>query len=392
MQRKWIAILLMSMVLFLVNAPQYAMAQGEQPPTDSPNLSLSTSYPSQVIGTGETATFNLKLTTTNTPVTLQLEMKEIPDGWTATFRGGGQIVQAVYVQPDVDSSVELLLEPPADLQPGSYHFVVSSVDGNIEADLPLDLTIKEKLPPALSLTVALPTLKGTPSTTFRYNATLKNEGDEELSVNLIADAPASFQVNFTLSGQDVTNIPLAANQTQQISIEVKLIGDVSAGNYPINVQAQGGEAQASLTLTAEVTGQATLSVSAPDGRLSGQAYAGRDTPIQVTIQNTGTAVARGIELSASPPSGWSVDFTPKQISEIPAGQQAEVTANIHPADKAVAGDYMVTVRAQPAEGASQSADFRITVLTSTLWGIVGIALVAVALGVVALAVVRFGRR
>jgi len=205
---------------------------------------------------------------------------------------------------------------------------------------------------SLSLTVDLPTLKGMPSTTFRYNATLKNEGDEELSVNLLADAPASFQVNFNLSGQDVTNIPLGANQTQRLSIEVQPIGDISAGSYPIIVQAQGVEAQASLTLTAEVTGQAKLSVSAPDGRLSGQAYAGRDTPLKVILQNTGTAAARGIELSASESSGWSVDFTPKQISEIPAGQQVEVTANIHPADKAIAGDYMVTVSAQPAEGAS----------------------------------------
>jgi uncharacterized membrane protein len=392
MQRKWNLILLVSMVFFLFGLPKAVLAQGEQPPSDAPSLTLFTSYPSQVIGTAETATFTLNLTTTNTPKTLQLSMKEMPDGWTATFRGGGQIVQAVYVEPDTQASVELLLEPPTDLQSGSYHFVVSGVDGATEVDLPLDLTVKEKLPPSLSLTVNLPTLKGTPSTTFRYNATLKNEGDEDLSVNLLADAPTNFQVNFNLSGQDVTNIPLTPNQSQQLSIEVQPVGDVPAGSYPITVQAQGAEAQASLTLTAEVTGQSKLSVTAPDGRLSGQAYAGQSTPLKITLQNTGSAAAVGIELSASPPSGWSVDFTPQQIAEIPAGQQVEVTANIQPSDQAVAGDYMVTVNAKPAEGASQSADFRITVLTSTLWGIVGIALVAIALGVVAIAVVRFGRR
>jgi uncharacterized membrane protein len=70
----------------------------------------------------------------------------------------------------------------------------------------------------------------------------------------------------------------------------------------------------------------------------------------------------------------------------------EVTAHIRPADKAVAGDYVETIRAQTAQGASKSADFRITVLTSTLWGAAGIGLIAVSVGVVALAVVRFGRR
>jgi len=53
---------------------------------------------------------------------------------------------------------------------------------------------------------------------------------------------------------------------------------------------------------------------------------------------------------------------------------------------------MVTMRAKPADGTTESAEFRITVATSTIWGIVGIALIAVAVGVVSIAVMRFGRR
>ena len=43
-------------------------------------------------------------------------------------------------------------------------------------------------------------------------------------------------------------------------------------------------------------------------------------------------------------------------------------------------------------GSPKSANFRITVLTSTLWGAVGIAIIAIALLVVVFAVARFGRR
>ena len=39
---------------------------------------------------------------------------------------------------------------------------------------------------------------------------------------------------------------------------------------------------------------------------------------------------------------------------------------------------MVTVRAQPAGGTQESVDYRITVVTSTLWGVAGVALIAVA--------------
>lgn len=135
-----------------------------------------------------------------------------------------------------------------------------------------------------------------------------------------------------------------------------------------------------------------MTITAPDGRLSGEAYAGKETPLKLVVRNTGSAPARNIELSASQPSGWSVVFEPQQIAEIPTDQQVEVTAKVQPTEKAVAGDYVVTVRAHPEGGASESAEFRITVLTSTLWGVVGIALIAVAVVVVGLAVMRFGRR
>ena len=83
---------------------------------------------------------------------------------------------------------------------------------------------------------------------------------------------------------------------------------------------------------------------------------------------------------------------PADVVEVPANGQVDVTASVKPADQAIAGDYMITFNAQPNDGASQSADFRVTVRASTLWGIVGVALIAVAVAIVGLAVVRFGRR
>ena len=211
-------------------------------------------------------------------------------------------------------------------------------------------------------------------------------------MNLIADAPAGFMVNFKLTGKDITSLPIEANSSKRITVEAKAFGVVPAGSYPLKVIAQGGDVQASIDLTIEVAGQPELKVSGPDGRLSGEAYAGKESPIKVVIVNNGTAAAHNVELSATSPSGWKVTFDPKTIDEIPVGQQVEVTANVVPGEKAIAGDYIVTVRAKPAEGSSASADFRITVRTSTLWGIIGVVIIAIAVAVVALAVARFGRR
>ncbi len=388
--RRLLAISFLAAVMVLaVGVIGTASAQG---PGD--DLTLFTQYPSQVVERGKTISFKLILRTQGNAQTVRLDMKNMPEGWKATFRGGGNVIKSVYVQPDEDARVDLRLEPPANVESGTYQFVVEARgerSGRVE--LPLELTMEEKLPAKLSLSTELPTLKGSPTTTFRYSVRLSNDGDEPLDVALVADAPPPFLVTFKLTGKEVTSLPLDANESKTLTVEAKsLASNLAADTYPITIRAQGGDVEATLQLTAEVTGQPDLTVTAPNGRLSGEATAGKESPLQVIVRNTGTAAAYNVELSATPPSGWSVEFDPKVIAEIPVGEEVEVTAKIKPAEKAIAGDYMVTIRARPAEGGSESADFRITVRTSTLWGVVGIALIAVAVAVVAAAVFRFGRR
>ncbi len=381
---RWLALIVM---LALVAAP--AFAQGGT----SGELAIYTRYPSRIIEPGRTPYFDLTIKNNGTvPRTVRLEVKGLPEGWTATFRGGGDIIQAVFVQPGEEASVSLRLEPPAGLSSGSFSFQVVAESSGVTASFPLEIAFKEKLPPKLSMEVGLPTLKGTSTSTFRYDVTVKNEGDEDITVNLSAEAPKGFIVSFKSIGKDVSSIPIKANSSERLTVEVEPFAMLPAGSYSINLKAEGHEAVATATIIAEITGQPRLSITTPDGRLSGQAYAGRESPIKLIIKNNGSAPAYGVKLSASEPSGWSVEFEPKEIAEIPAGTQMEVTAKVRPGEKAVAGDYMITITAIPKEGSSASADFRITVLTSTLWGVVGIGIIAVAVLVVAVAVMRFGRR
>ncbi len=380
-------VLLLTLLLAVFGGPS-VLAQGQSPGT----LKIFTRYPVQEAAIGDSITFDLTVQSEATSQAVRLEVQGLPEGWTATFRGGGKVIRAVYAEKGEDALVDLRVELPEDVQPGTYSFLVVARGEQETAQFPLELIVQEKLPPSLKFEVELPMLRGTQNTIFRYDATLENEGDEDLSVSLTADAPAGFQVTFKLSGQDVTSIPIAANESKRLSIEVQAYTEVPAGTYEIGVLAQGGEARAATILTAEVTGQPELSISGVDGRLSGQAYAGRESSLKIVIQNTGTAPARGVQLSASQPSGWSVTFDPEEIPELPSGSEVEVTAKIRPSEQAVAGDYVVTVRAYPEDGSSESAEFRITVRTSTLWGVVGVALIAVAVFVVGLAVTRFGRR
>ncbi len=399
MRRSWtVAFLTLSAIALMLSSTLLAgLAQEGQPQTQpqEKGLTLSTPYPAQVIQADETVTLSLTVRNRGLPPQIvRLDVKEAPEGWKTSFLGGGRIVKAVYVETDDSVSVSLKLEPPKGVQPGTYRFVVTAQGEGVQSELPIELTVEEKLPPKLKLDVELPTLKGSPTTTFRYRATLENEGDEDLLVSLDADAPEGFEVTFKLrfGSEEVTSLPLKAGESKSLDIEVKPPRQAPAGEYKIKVRAQASEARAALTLTAIVTGRPDITVTTPDGRLSGRAYAGRETQLKIVVRNTGSAPAKNIRMSAFEPTGWTVEFEPETIPEIRPDGEVEVTAKVKPSEKAVAGDYMVTIRANGDEGASDSVEIRLTVLTSTLWGVVGIALIAVALGVVMLAVSRFGRR
>lgn len=386
-------VLFIPLVLLAV-LPRIALAQ-DTPPTPEPqtpqDLVLFTRFPSQEAAVGDDVTFPLTLRAPDAQV-VRLTAESMPNDWTASFRGDGKSVQSAYVLPGEDTNVNLQVTPPRYAQAGSYSFSIVANGENSRASLPIELILMEGAPTGLSLDIDLPTLKGSPDTTFRYNATLENNGAEEANVNIGAEAPGGMQVDFKLSGQSVTSVPLAAGESKSVSVEVKPFPELPAGAYEINVLAQAGDEQANTTLTAEVSGQVQLALTAPDGRLSAEATVGRETPMQLVVQNTGSAPARNIALSATPPSGWEVTFEPQTIAEIAAGQTVEVTARLKPAEQAVAGDYVVNFSARPEDGPSESAEFRITALTSTLWGLVGIALIAMAVAVVGVAVMRFGRR
>jgi uncharacterized membrane protein len=86
-----------------------------------------------------------------------------------------------------------------------------------------------------------------------------------------------------------------------------------------------------------------------------------------------------------------VVFEPKNLQNLAPNEHKEVQALLTPAAKAIAGDYVETLRAS-ARGESASSDFRVTVATSTVWGVAGAGIIAAALLVMVGAVARYGRR
>ncbi|TBH20680.1 NEW3 domain-containing protein [Thermus thermamylovorans] len=366
-----------------------ALAQGYR------GLSLGTPYPEIGVQPGESV--NLTLTLKNhglPPGVVRLSVTEVPQGWQASLIGGGRLVRAVYLAPEGESSLTLRIQPPREVAPGTYRFQVRAEGLGQTASLPIALVVGEGLPQRLSLEAELPILRGPPTSAFRYRVTLRNESDRDLLTSLEYEAPQGFQVTFTpaFTGQQVTSLPIRAGESRDLDVEVSLPRDTPADTYGFTVRAVAGDTRADLRLTLEVTGRPEVRVTTKEGRLSGRVTAGRENAIALVLRNEGSAPARNLTFSAFEPSGWEVRFEPEELEALEPGQEQEVTARVKPSPRAVAGDYMLTFSTRGDDGVSQTMDYRATVVTSTLWGLVGVALVAVALLVLAFAVSRFGRR
>ena len=223
---------------------------------------------------------------------------------------------------------------------------------------------------------------------------MTNDSGRDATINFSGDAPKNFQIGFpeAYGSQQLTSIPIEAGKSKDVEAALTIPRDTPAGDYKLALRAKTEAASADLPVSLTIVGQPRLAVSGEGGRLSGEAYAGQAGQLTVVLRNDGSEAARDIELNATTPEGWKSSFDPKQVAQLGPGATQDVKVTLTPSERAIAGDYQTTIRASAAGGLSESANFRITVLTSTLWGAVAIAIIAIALLVVVFAVARFGRR
>ncbi len=382
----------------VINAPPTPVIVNVPSPVEPPRplegIWLTTEFPALSQGLGEAIRFDLKLDSRNLPPRrVDLTVDGLPDGWLWEFEGGGRPVTAALV--GIDQSVALMLKvvPPADAAPGRRDFTVIGRASPDTLELPISLDLGAEKAARVVLTPKLPTLHGTSQAPFDFVVTATNEGADDQVLGLVAEAPAGGVTTFTgqAGGEELASIPVRAGESKDFRVRVRLAPETAAGRYAVTVRAVGSTSAADAVLTLDVAGQPSLAILGPEGRLSGDATAGRERAFNFTLRNSGTAPARDVKLDGSAPAGWQLAIEPVAIAVLEPGQELPVKVGIGPTEKAIAGDYAVSVRAA-GEGTSAAADFRVTVLTSTLWGIAGLGVIGAAVIVLAVAVTRYGRR
>jgi uncharacterized membrane protein len=369
-------------------------AAAAEPTKDVKGLYLLTDYPAVSVRPGTTSTVSLRLQNYGLPPErFSLSVDGTPPGWTATLLGGGQPVAAAMPATDQSVALQLRLDVPANADLASQTLTVKAEGDGNHVSLPLTINLAKELPAKLAITPQLPSLRGTPKSSFDYTLAIKNDSGRNLTVSLAATAPRNFETSFTeaYGTQELSSVPVDAGASKDVKLKVRPPSSVDAGTFPIQVTASAADATAKAELSMDIAGQPRLSIAGRDGLVSARAVAGEQSTVPIVVANDGTAPADNIELSGSAPSGWKISFEPKTIDRIAPSATAEANALITPTDKSLAGDYMATIRAA-SRGENASTQFRMSVGTSTTWGMVGVGVIGAALLLMVGAVARFGRR
>jgi uncharacterized repeat protein (TIGR01451 family) len=353
-------------------------------------IQLTTPYPAVAVAPGNKVTFDLSIKTTSAE-RVSLDLGKVPSAWTATLRGGGFVIDGVQTDGTEAAKASLEVAVPADAAGGTQQITVTASGGGASTVLALDIRVTPSAAGNVELTTQFPELKGVSTTNFSFSLTLANDTSDDLTFSVVAGGPVGWTVTATVASQaQAASAVVKAGDTSTITVTAKAPSDATAGTYPITVDATSGDKTAHADLSIEVTGSYSLTLSTPDGRLNAGASAGGTTDLGVVVSNTGTADLENVELSAAPPNGWTVDFEPKTVT-VPAQGTVNATAHIKPSGDAIAGDYVVTLRST-SPSASATADIRVTIETSLLWGAVGVALIVLVLLGLWWTFRRFGRR
>jgi uncharacterized membrane protein len=357
------------------------------------SVSMFTKYAGIAVTPGESINYSIDIINNSSSIQrVSLQVVEQPEGWETSLTAGGWTISRLSVRPQSEESFNLQTDVPLQVEKGNYNFLIRATDaGGGVSELPITIEVTEQGTFKTELESEQPSMEGNADSSFKYQLTLRNRTADEQLFALSAAAPRGWSVDFEVSAQKVTSVKVDANASQNINVTIDPPAEIEAGKYTIPVTAQAGSFSAKEELEVNITGTYKMELTTPTGRLSTDITAGKERMVELQLNNTGSAELIDIKLNQSAPVDWEVTFEPENVDSLLPGESTTVKAHIKSSDKAIAGDYVVSLQAQTPE-VSDSADFRITVKASALWGWIGVLIIALVGAGVYYLFRRYGRQ
>ena len=361
-------------------------------------LELSTDYPGMSVKPGDSLNISIDAENqTGSSTDMTVAIQEMPEGWSGYLKGGSYQGNRVHLSNGMnDGQFTLNLTVPDEMTEGTYHVAVAGTSENGGSDvLNLEFQVQEQNAGRGSFSSEYPQQEGASGTSFSFSTTLINNGLTSQSYSLSSNAPAGWNVTFSPSGEStkVAAIDVDSTSSQGLTVAVTPPENVEAGEYKISCSAVSAQETLATDLTVKITGTYDIGLSTPDGRLSFDINAGKTADVTLQVTNTGNVDLENVSLNSSLPSGWSVtyDLEDNIIPSLPAGTTTEVIAHVKADSDAITGDYVSSFTVKH-EQTSDGVDFRVSVKTDTVWGVVAVVVILCTLGGLGYVFRRYGRR
>ena len=362
-------------------------------------ITLAFEYPGVEVFLGETITVGLILQNKGTvDETVNVRVAERPAGWNTAVKSSGLTVTGVYLPAGQSKTLNFEAAPPLELRAGRYLFRVEAQAGELALGETFAAMVRERREQArgtagIGLTTAYPILRGSSEVFYEFSLELENKLEEDTVFDLSARGPEGWEVNFKPAYEPryISSFQLRAKRSGKLTVEVKPPAGAKAGEFPVNVRISSGAAFAETTLTVVLTGTYDLAVESASGVLSFSAQQGKPARLAISIKNTGTAAQNHIGLFSFQPENWIVDFVPDAVDGLEAGDTRQVEVLVTPHEKALVGDYSLELKAN-GEKVSKPIEFRVTVKASSIFGWIGIAIIVLVIGGLAVLFRWLGRR
>lgn len=356
-------------------------------------VTLFTPYTGLTVTPGETITYNVDVINDDRSVkSVSFEFDRLPKNWGSSISAGGNNIRQLSIKPGSEEQITVEVSVPLEVKKNDYRFslVAKATDGSTSS-LPFLVSVAEEGSAKSNLTTEQPNREGHADATFNFTATLKNDTADRQNYALSAQAPEGWGVQFKVDGENVTSIALEPNESKSFDIDITPAENVKQETYKIPIQANSGASSSELELEVHISGQYSMKLTTPDGNLSSKVTAGKERKVELVIENDGTAELFDVNLSADTPPNWQVSFENEQIASIKPGEKASVIATVHAPDDAIAGDYVTVFKAQTPD-VSSDAVFRVSVKTSMVWGLFGVAIILAVIGGLYYIFKKYGRR
>lgn len=356
-------------------------------------VTLFTPYTGLTVSPGETITYNVDvINNDNTVKNVSFQFENLPKDWTTSITASGNSIRQLSVKPDSEEQITVEVNVPLEVKKDDYRFelVAKGTDGSTST-LPFLVAVSEEGSAKSNLTTDQPNREGHADSTFNFTATLKNDTSERQNYALSSQAPEGWAVQFKVDGENVTSIALEPNESKSFDIDITPAENVKQETYKIPIQANSGASSSELELEIQISGQYSMKLTTPDGNLSSKVTAGKERKVELVVENDGTAELFDVKLSAETPPNWQVSFENEQIPSIKPGEKTSVMATIHAPDEAIAGDYVTIFKAE-SPAVSSDAAFRVSVKTSMVWGLFGLAIIIAVIGGLYYIFRKYGRR